>query len=65
MTDNPHDPNDLLTPGEVAEILRVQVSTLQEWRRLKKGPPYTRLGHRTVRYRRAVIDAWLEQRQDG
>lgn len=54
------DIDQLLTPAEVAELLKLQPSTLVEWRRLRKGPRHIRVGHRTVRYRRSDIDAWLE-----
>ena len=41
----------LLTPGQVAEKLNVSLQTLWRWRQQKNsGPPYIRLGERTVRY---------------
>ena len=50
------DPNDELTPGEAASILRVSTDTLARWATLGKIR-YTQLqsGHR--RYRRADIEA--------
>lgn len=51
----------LLTPEEVASILGVAPSTVQRWRRLKQGPPFIRVGHRTVRYDRDTLEAWKQQ----
>jgi excisionase family DNA binding protein len=52
----------LLTPTEVAEILGLQPSTLQFWRKKRKGPPHIRVGHRTVRYPETEFRAWLSTR---
>jgi excisionase family DNA binding protein len=52
----------LLAPEEVAEILGVQPSTLVRWRRLKQGPPFVRVGHRTVRYQQEVLEEWMRSR---
>lgn len=52
-----------LTPSEAAEMLGVTEQTLAEWRRHRHGPPYLRLGHRTVRYDLAALEAWLEARE--
>lgn len=47
-----------LTPNQTATYLQVPVRQLQQWRYLRKGPPYSLAG-RAVRYRRADLDAWL------
>lgn len=47
-----------LTPNQAAAHLQVPVRQLQQWRYLKKGPPYSLAG-RAVRYRRTDLDAWL------
>jgi len=62
MTANaqPIEADHFLTPEETAEILRVAPSTLIRWRRQKIGPPFVRLGHRTVRYSAAVVDGWMK-----
>lgn len=49
---------DLLTPEEVADLLRVPVERLAYWRKQKKGPPFVKVG-RAVRYPRAGVFASL------
>ncbi|UDL15386.1 helix-turn-helix DNA binding domain protein [Microbacterium phage Pepe25] len=70
MTENA---NDLLTPEEVAEKLRVAVSTLERWRRDTRkrkeqiGPYWVELPGR-VAYRREALNDYIssrEQRADG
>lgn len=52
----------LLTPAETAELLSVKEQTLSVWRcRGAHGLPFVRVG-RSVRYRRADIEEWMEQR---
>jgi len=41
----------------------VAVGTLRRWRAEGSGPPALRAG-RTVRYRRADVDAWLQRHAD-
>jgi excisionase family DNA binding protein len=57
----------MMTPREVCEALGVTNTKLQDWRTAKEGPAYVRLGHRTVRYRKSVVDAYLAdlEREDG
>lgn len=50
-----------MTPREAADLLRVEPSTLKTWRRREQGPPFVRLGARTVRYERRAVAAWLER----
>lgn len=54
---------ELLTPEEVADILRIQPSTFATWRRKGKGPKPTPLGYKVVRYRRADVDDWIRAQQ--
>lgn len=54
----------LLTPQEVAKILRLKVKTLEVWRYRKKGPESTKSGGR-VRYWKSVIDAYLKSNESG
>lgn len=61
MEENHAAQDRLLTPAEVSEILGVGNTTLQDWRLVPgKGPAFIRLGHRTVRYRRSAVDAYLD-----
>ncbi len=49
---------DLLTEKEVAPLLRLRLKTLQQWRALRKGPRFTRLGRR-VFYPRSEIQRFI------
>jgi hypothetical protein len=63
-TDKKPDPAELLTPREVAAILKVTVYTLENWRGLRTGPKYTKLGEgirAPVRYRRSDVDKYSGQ----
>jgi excisionase family DNA binding protein len=53
----------LMTPPELAEYLHVPLATVYRWRYLDEGPPGFRAG-RHVRYRRADVEAWIEQQRD-
>ena len=52
-----------LTPEQAAELLGVLTSTLKDWRKKGKGPPYIKLttsrGH--VRYDAALFNKWLRR----
>jgi hypothetical protein len=48
------DEDELLSPDEVARILKVNVSVLAYWRKIQAGPDYTRLGRQVVYPARAV-----------
>jgi hypothetical protein len=49
----------LMTTTEVAELLRVDPSTLSKWRACGQGPPATWLTPSTPRYARSDVLAWL------
>ncbi len=51
-------PMDLIYPRDVAIILELESQTLMTWRYLEKGPPFYRLGYRTLRYSRAEVLAF-------
>ena len=53
--------NELLSTSELAELLRIPVSTLYNWRYNRLGPPGFRVG-RHLRYRREDVDQWLNER---
>lgn len=55
--------HQLLTSEEVAELLRVPVSTLYYWRYQRRGPKALRIG-RSLRYRLRDIEAFLECSHD-
>lgn len=60
MTTNPPR---LLTTAQAAAYLGIKQKTFENWRTQKRGPAHVRLGHRTVRYRRETLDAWLAARE--
>ncbi len=51
--------HEFLTPEETAALLKVSPDTLRVWRREGKSPQFHRLGHRTVRYSRHQLEAWM------
>jgi excisionase family DNA binding protein len=60
-----NDPDVLLTPQQVADLLQIPVSTLKTtWRSNRTGPPAHRVGNH-LRYRREDVERWLEERRDA
>ena len=53
----------LMSAQEVAEILKVPIATLYQWRHKGEGPRGFRVG-RHVRYDEREVRAWLELRAD-
>ncbi len=47
-----------LSCSETCELLHITEQTLYRWRRLKKGPPASKVGRKNFYRRDAVID-WL------
>ena len=56
--------NNVLTEREAARFLGVAPRTLNNWRYLDKGPAYTRIGSRAVRYLPADLDAYRQQHRN-
>jgi predicted DNA-binding transcriptional regulator AlpA len=61
--------SELLTEAEVADYDRIPASTLNEMRARRshsrsgeQGPPFYRLG-RAIRYERADVEAWLNEKK--
>lgn len=60
--------SELLKPTEVADQMRVSTGTLANWRYRGVGPGYIKLSeapNAPVRYRRAVIDAYMRLMEQG
>ncbi len=55
----PLNVGDLVDENEAAKILDVEPRTLRNWRALKKGPKYRKVGERNVRYHRADLAAFV------
>lgn len=49
------EPGDLVNEQEAAAILSTAVRTLRNWRALRIGPRYRKIGARLVRYHRADL----------
>jgi len=52
-----------LSSYELADELGIHPVTPSQWRQAGEGPPYVIVGSRSVRYRRADVEAWLEARR--
>jgi len=57
------DERRLLTLQQTADYLQVAPRTLYRWRAERTGPRSVKFGA-TIRYRRADVEAWLEQHAD-
>jgi predicted DNA-binding transcriptional regulator AlpA len=56
--------NELMAEAEAADLLGKKVQTLRKWAVRGQGPARIKIG-KTVRYRMADLQAWLDsQRQD-
>lgn len=55
-------PAGLMTPRDAAVYIGVKINTLAVWRMTNRyGLPFIKLG-KVVRYRKADLDIWLENR---
>ncbi len=59
----PDEVERLLTITELSGMLGIPVDTLYGWRHRGEGPQGYRIG-RHVRYRRTMVETWLEGRLD-
>jgi predicted DNA-binding transcriptional regulator AlpA len=53
---------NVLTEAKAARYLGISGAALRLWRSEGKGPRHFRAGEKLVRYRRADLDAWIEER---
>lgn len=51
-----------LTPKQAAKYIGVSQAALRLWRAGGIGPRYYKAGTKLVRYRRADLDCWIEDR---
>jgi predicted DNA-binding transcriptional regulator AlpA len=51
---------EVLTVAEAAAFLRLKKTTLDLYRRLRKGPCFIRMSRSRVVYRKADLEQWLD-----
>ena len=54
--------NKMVNEVKAAEVLNISVQTARNWRCLRKGPPYIKLG-RSVRYRIEDLEDFINSRR--
>lgn len=59
---NTNEPAVLVDEREAASILCYSVRALQNWRHRGGGPKFVRVSSRSIRYRRADLIAWVDER---
>jgi excisionase family DNA binding protein len=60
-----HTNESLLTVKDVAALLNVPVATIYSWRHEGKSlPPAVKMG-RSLRFRRADVQAWIDEQFAG
>lgn len=52
---------NIFTERQAAEYLAISLPTLQRLRRSHTGPEAVVMGRRLIRYRKAALDAYLDQ----
>lgn len=57
------DPDALLNESAAAEFLGLTIRFLQSRRSKGESPPFIRISHRCIRYRRRDLIAWAEERK--
>jgi predicted DNA-binding transcriptional regulator AlpA len=51
-----------LTPIKAARYLGISEASLRLWRSEGRGPRFFKAGEKLIRYRRADLDVWIEER---
>lgn len=54
--------DEILTLDEVAQILKIPISTLRKWRTNAQGPKGFRAG-KYVRYRRSAVEQFIAEQE--
>ena len=50
----------LINQAELSRLIDKPEGTLEQWRHKGIGPPFIKVGGRSVRYRPSDVEAWLE-----
>lgn len=58
-----HDSGDLLTTREAATLIHISPRTLEGYRLRGGGPPFYRVGKRSVRYDVGELLAWAKRQR--
>jgi len=53
--------SQLLTVHQAAEYVGLKPATLNQYRWAGGGPPFFRIGNRTIRYDQADLEVWLRR----
>jgi excisionase family DNA binding protein len=56
---------EYIRPVELARRLGVELTTVYEWIRDRRGPPAYRISRRCVRFRWAEVEAFIAERRVG
>lgn len=60
---NPGWLDEAVDTAEASRILGLPACTLNTWRSRGGGPPYVKLGRRSIRYQRRVLFQWMAARE--
>lgn len=55
--------DEAVDTAEASRIIGFPVCTLHTWRSRGDGPPFLKIGHRSVRYQRRTLLQWMAERQ--
>lgn len=63
LKDSPGWLDEAVDTAEASRIVGFPPCTLHTWRSRGEGPPFLKLGARSVRYQRRALFQWLAERQ--
>lgn len=63
LRDSPGWLDEAVDTAEASRIVGFPPCTLNTWRSRGDGPPFIKVGERSVRYQRRTLFAWLAARQ--
>jgi hypothetical protein len=63
LKDSPGWLDEAVDTAEASRIVGFPPCTLHTWRSRGDGPPYLKIGPRSVRYQRRTLFQWLAERQ--
>ena len=54
---------EILNETQVADLLKKSPRTVQGWRQTGDGPPFNRVGGRSILYIKAKVIEWVNERE--